>query len=357
MNYKNWIQIKKQNLKNVLISLSIIGILIYVIFSALSGIINSIYYNPTTTIQSEESKYKKSDFCYGMKAYVSLNMPGYSATSFTNEEEKGFGKYELTYSLKNRFYDEEESHILKISRGRLTYGLDGIFGEKNRFKIWEGFEQVKKENVYKYNLEKSGSGIQQRNERTVQYLKELNPLSYISMTIVFDRDLTMKEFYDMSKDHDNLDFVWVGVRTFKADSVKNENQSMSLVGFNPSLDESSSNYRPDSKKYPLFYLQDFLNNSDKIYSNEIYDNYGIHFKSRLEYLKNQKDYVNIFDYNPNKKEFYEEAIKYIDKNGIKTYGVRVFGKSKDFLESIDNIPYDSLYINEVLPVKSNIYYD
>ena len=65
----------------------------------------------------------------------------------------------------------------------------------------------------------------------------------------------------------------------------------------------------------------------------------------------------MFDYNYYKTDFYVDALKYIEEHGVKTYGVFVFGTAKDFLESIDNIHYDSLYINEVLPTKPNIYYD
>lgn len=46
----------------------------------------------------------------------------------------------------------------------------------------------------------------------------------------------------------------------------------------------------------------------------------------------------MFDYNYYKTDFYDDALKYIDEYGVKTYGVLVFGTAEDFLESIHDIP-------------------
>ncbi len=139
-----------------------------------------------------------------------------------------------------------------------------------------------------------------------------------------------------------------------------ETQLMHLIGFNPNFnDELSSNRRPDPEKYPIFYLLDFREDSvlsEKDYPKAISEAYGIHFRSRLDYLRNREEFVDIFDYNYFKTDFYEDALAYIDEHGVKTYGVLVFGTAEEFLENIDDIPYDTLRINEVLPIKPNIYY-
>lgn len=353
-----------KRLRNVVITSVLIVIALYLgIFQVLSALVDKVYYDPSATTQSEEQEYKSPDFYYDMQAYVSLNMPGYSSDSFTFQQPKGFGKYEVSYSLRDLFSENEQRYFVNISRENLTYAIDGIFSRENRFDIWEGFEKIQ----YHFPNDTSEDAttardedIKQKNETTLQYLNELNPLSYVSMSIVFDEDLTMEEFYNMMQEHPSLDFKWVGVRTVEPGVQWSENQPMHLVGFNPNYnDEPSSNRRPDSEKYPLFYLMDFkdysgLSNSD--YPDKIYESYGIHFKSRLEYLRNREDFVSMFDYNKFKTDFYADAIKYIDEHGVKTYGVMVFGTAQDFLESIDVTSYDSLHINEVLPTKPNIYY-
>jgi len=355
--------VNKKLRKVVLTSVLIVVVLYIGIFHVLSALVDKVYYDPTATTQSEESKYKKSDFYYDMQAYVSLNMPGYSIDSFTFQEPKGFGEYEASYPLKDLFTNKEQRYFVNFSRGKLISAMDGIFSIENRFRIWEGFEKIQ----YEFKGESENDtilrnrDIQRRNDITIQYLNELNPLSYISMSIVFDEDLTMEQFYNMSHRHPSLDFKWVGVRTVKPGIRWSETQPMHLVGFNPNLnDEPSSSMHPDPDKYPLFYLEDVRNYPElakKDYPEKMIASYSIHFKSRLEYLRNREDFVEMLDYNRYKVDFYDQALKYIDENGVKTYGVLVFGTAKDFLESINNISYDSLYINEVLPTKPNFYYD
>ena len=50
-----------------------------------------------------------------MQAYVSLNVPGYSSNSLTLQEPKGFGKYEVSYSLQNLLL-KTTNDILLISQ-------------------------------------------------------------------------------------------------------------------------------------------------------------------------------------------------------------------------------------------------
>lgn len=350
--------------KVVFTSVMIVVVLYIGIFYVVSGIVDRVYYDPTSVTQSEKHEYQSPDFYYDMQAYVSLNMPGYSSNSFTFQEPKGFGKYEVSYSLRDLFSKSEQRHFVNLSRGRFTFAMDGIFSRKNRFGVWDGFEKIHlefPEDASEDDIILRDKDIQRKNEKTLHYLNELNPLSYISMSIVFNEDLTMEEFYYLGEEHPSLDFKWVGIRTTKPGIQWSETQPMHLIGFNPNFnDEPSSNRRPDPEKYPLFYLLDFRDYSsltNKDYPKAISEAYGIHFRSRLEYLRNREDFVNIFDYNHYKTDFYDDAIDYIDEHGVKTYGVLVFGTAAEFLESINEIPYDSLYINEVLATKPNIYYD
>ena len=351
--------------KVVFTSVLTVVVLYISIFYGISGIIDRLYYNPTAVTQSEKQEYQSPDFYYDMQAYISMNMPGYSIYPLTFQESKGFGSYEVSYSLRDLFTNDDQRHFVNLSRGKLTYAIDGIFSTKNRFMIWEGFEKIQ----YQFSKDTAENAttvraedVQRKNEETLRYLNELNPLSYISMSIVFDGDLTMDEFYNMSKEYPALDFKWAGIRTVEAGTQWSETQPMHLIGFNPNFnDEPSSYQRPDPQKYPFFYLDLVSFRGDSVLSEKefpeaISEAYGIHFRSRLEYLRNREEFVGMFDYNYYKTDFYDDALAYIDEYGVKTYGVLVFGKAEEFLESINEIPYDSLYINEVLPTKPNIYY-
>lgn len=338
------------------------------IFYVLSGIVDGFYYNPTSVTKSNEKNndnYQLEDYYYDMQAYISLNIPGHVSNSFTLANKKGFGKYDISYSIRELFSEDEQRYFMDLSRGKLHSGMDGIFSSKNLFNIWEGFNRIR----FDSPKEDSKDGarvmdepIKKQNEETIRYLKELNPLSYISMSIVFDEDHSMEELYKMiNENYTSINFKWVGIRTVEESKRWSENQPMHLIGFNPNTnDEPSSAQRPNAEKYPFFYLEDIwdiLKQSKKDYPDVVAEAYGTHFKSRLEYLRDRKEFVKIFDYNEYKTEFYNDALSYIDENGVKTYGVLVYGRAEEFLKYIDEIPYDSIYINEVLSAKPDIYHN
>lgn len=335
------------------------------IFYVVSGIVDNLYYDPTSiskTNEQEYDEYQLSDFYYDMQAYISVNMPGHVSNSFTFQNKKGFGKYDISYSLKDLFTKNEQRYFMDLSRGKLSHGMDGAFSSKNLFNIWEGFEMIQFPNEEIQDSIGKSNRITKNNEQTIRYLNELNPLSYISMSIVFDEDFTMEELYHMiNKDYTSINFKWAGIRTVDKFKRWSETQPMHLIGFNPNRsDEPSSSQRPNSEKYPFFYLADIwdeLKQSKKDYPDFVSEAYGTHFKSRIEYLRDREQFVKIFDYNDYNTEFYNDALSYIDENGIKTYGVLVYGTAEEFLKYIDEISYDSIYINEVLSAKPNIYYD
>lgn len=107
---------------------------------------------------------------------------------------------------------------------------------------------------------------------------------------------------------------------------------------------------------PDMYEDDYLNEDSEDHPTRMSEAYETHFRSRLTYLSNREDFVSIFDYNEYKTDFYKDALSYMDQHGVATYGVLVYGTVRDFLESMDTMPYDSIHINEVLSAKPNIYY-
>lgn len=352
-----------KRLRKVVISAVLIVIALYIgVFHVLSYIVDQSYYNPKAITQTEDKTHLKSDFYHDMKAYVGLNIPGYVSNSFTSEQAKGFSQYELSYSLRDLFSKNEQRYFTNIEKGRITYIIDGIKSEQFFYQIWEGFTKIK----YRFSEESADNSelvdddiIRIKNETTMDYLNQLNPLSYVSMSIVFKDDLSMEQLVKMQEQHAGLNFKWIGVRTVEPGYNWSQTQPMHLVGFNPNpSDDSALSYKPDDSKYPLFFLLDYLhyealNKYD--YHEKVAKSYALHFKSRLKYLSDREDFVRIFDYNQYKIDFYEDALNYIDKNGVNTYGVLVYGTAGDFIQSIDGIAYDSIYINEVLPTKPNIY--
>jgi len=352
-------KVVNRRLAKVVLTSVLLVVLLYVgIFHGLSAVVDQFYYDPTAVTQSEREEYP--DFFYDMTAYVGLNRPGYVVSSYTFQESQGFGTYEVSYPLKNLFTSATQRYFIDMRRGELTYAFDGIFGDGNRFDVWKGFEDILRptpEDASDEAQEMDEWSTQRQNETTQDYINELNDLTYISMSILFEDDLTMSELYSLVDAYPELDIVWAGVRTTEPKTRWSDNHPMHLIGFNPNTDdEPISNMSPDTGQYPLFMLHDIW---EEFHDPEIMfpDAYGTHFKSRLSWLIDREEFVEIIDYNPHKTEFYKDSLKYVEEHGVETYGVRVYGTAEAFSEYIDEIPYESLYVNEVSSAKPNIYYD
>ncbi|MCC5895199.1 MAG: anti sigma factor C-terminal domain-containing protein [Alkalibacterium sp.] len=334
-------------------------IILYVsIFYGVSALVDQRYYDPTQISEYEDQEHPIPDFHFNMQAHISLNMPGYVMNGYTNQEPQGFGEYDLSYSLRNVYANNEQVHLLNLVRGSFTYGIDGIYGTDSRFNIFNGFEKIQNhstEDLSEGGLEIREEMARQQTDITLDYLNGLNPLSYISMSIVFNEDLTMEELNNLSRENEELDFKWAGIRTTEPGTNWREDHYMHLIGFNPDYnDEPGGNMRPDPEKYPLFNLNEYFELTPS--SVDVFpEAYETHFKSRLAYLRDQEEFVELVEASPSKVDFYNTALEYVEEKGVKTYGVRVYGTAEMFIESIENIPYDTIYINDVSSAKPSIY--
>lgn len=354
-----------RRLRNNIVKSVLIIIVLYVgIFYGVSAIVDNMYFNPTAKTQSVEKEGQKTDYFYDIQAYVSLTIPGTTAGYFTTEQGKGFGNYDISYSLRNTFNKDEQRYFSSLSRGKLVADVifEGIYSNQNQFGIWDGFDINKYTTQGEEGEDESLKDlIAYRNEVTKKYLEDLNPLSYISMSILLEEDLSMEELYGRCiREYPMIDYSWVGVRTVPAGENWGENQSQHLIGFNPSFQEGNPYAEPDLPDYPYFNLGEYkikYSTDQDTHFRSVAEGYETHFRSRLEYIKDQEEFIKIFDTNYLKTEFYEDSLAYIDENGVKTYGVLAYATAEDFLKYIDELPYASIYINEVLPTKPNIYYN
>ncbi|MEY8292240.1 anti sigma factor C-terminal domain-containing protein [Carnobacteriaceae bacterium 52-44] len=352
-------KVVNRRLGRVVLTSVLIVVLLYVgIFYGISKVVDYFYYDPTATTQRQKNITPPTDFYFDMEAYTSLNMPGYSISSQTSQTSTGFGTYDVAYSFSDLFNNTVQHHFIDISRGRLNHGYDGIFSIQNQMfdpRVFEKIHSPFPNNSSEEAIDLREEALDRNNETTLNYLEQLNNLSYISMNITFNEDLTMEEFHTMREKYPDLDFKWVGVRTTEPGTLWSDEASMYLIGFNPSINgDNSSSRRPNPELYPYFNLEDVKKESS-ISVEEFPKVYETHFQSRLSYLNNREKFVEVFEFDPDKIDFYTNALNYIENNGINTYGVLVYATAEDFLENINKLPYDTLYINDVLPTAPNIY--
>lgn len=125
------------------------------------------------------------------------------------------------------------------------------------------------------------------------------------------------------------------------------------VGFNPSLNDGSSIAdQADPTKYPYLDLVDYHDDfkgasSEEKYHKFVSNAYATHFTSLLTYMYDHEDFVKAFDFNPNQTTFYKNSLNYINENGIKTYGLLVYGEAENIYNFINNENINSIYIDDV----------
>ena len=349
--------------KVVVISVLTIILLYLGIFRGLSSVVDQFYFDPTEVSQSSEKDFPGPDFQFDMDALISLNMPGYVNSSFTIQESQGFGRYKTGYFLKDLFTQDDKMYLVDIKRGQPENFYGGVFDRIPRFSINEAFTDILSptpEDSTEEGDDLREEFRQKNNQKTMEYIEELNDLSYLSMVIAFDEDLNMSELYQLTEKYPALDFKWAGIRTVDAGSRWDEKQPTDLIGFVPDINaEPSSNLEPDADSYPLFSLNDLWLDASGAPEEFFPEAYETHFTSRLSWLKDREEFVEIFDANQTKTDFYADSLNYIEENGVKTYGVLVYGTAEAFSESIENFPYDRIVIDEVDASKPsvNIYYE
>ncbi|WP_350344620.1 anti sigma factor C-terminal domain-containing protein [Proteinivorax tanatarense] len=54
-------------------------------------------------------------------------------------------------------------------------------------------------------------------------------------------------------------------------------------------------------------------------------------------------------------EYYQQALDYVDENGMNVFGVLVHGEVEDILELVEDTDLISLKIDQVLPLSPHLY--
>lgn len=340
----------------VLTSVAVVAGLYLLIFYGLSGLMNALYYNPTSTDLTENMVYKPIDITFDMDALIGMNYPGKSI-GMLGVEPKGFAKYNLQYYVQDLFRQQTIMERITIKRGRRFFSQsdsEGLYSTFNMFESWSGFSPIQFPSQNTDPPEEQQKVTDVYNNHVISILEELNPLSYVSLSLTFPEDLTIFEVYQLREKNKPLDFRWVGVRTVEPGEFWRDGRRNHLIGFNPMDDSNHYPSKPSPEKYPLFYLADIVNYPEYTQKELVEGNAEaaeIHFLSRLNYLIDRQEFVKIFDYNSTKTDFYRDALAYVTEHGVMSYGSLIFGTAKDLVEALEQIPYASLYINQVSPTK------
>lgn len=322
--------------KVIYASVAIVITLIITIFYIVSPLVDTLYYDPSKFTVGKMF----NDISFDVLAITELNMPGLTpSTVFVDEQ--GFGRYDVRYSYRNVFTDESYNVNHKIEPGKMQSWFNsptfsqGVFLDLRYFKATDLYIGEKKQNI-------------------INHLKKLNPVTYVSMEIMFENDLTMEELYNLQLKYPDIEFEWAGIRTDFSDKNINDVLGIKLRGKKTETtllaDEASV-----SPKYPGFFIMGWLVNpvgydKDSPLEAQAYEQ---HYISLLEYVIDRKEAVKVLEHKT-KNEFYKSALEYAKQEGVKTYGVLLFAEVEDLLTMIENELIIGLELNNALVSRSYI---
>lgn len=346
---KNNDDLSKQIKKTVNIRLaSMVGVsvacmiaIVLIMQYIISPFVASQYYNPTK--RSSGQKYFQ-DVNYDIKAITTVSMPGYGVSGISVAEDLGSGEYNIIFSRRNLFTNEKETINAKIDRN-MRVGTFEMFYPR----IYTAFSEFWNHEEGTTEYEKSLNLKRMSTERDVEHIKELPSTSYISAWVRFPQDLNMKELYVSMERFNKVDFKWIAIRTAKL-------QGQQLMGFSTGTNDSSD--IEALEEYPGFNLVDtmMLVQSKDPYEEAMAERYKMHFASLLKYLTDRKEAVTALVGNTDNYK-YEDALRYVEENGMSTYGALVYGEADDLMELYESGAIITLDIDNVVASKyiNNIY--
>ena len=152
-------------------------------------------------------------------------------------------------------------------------------------------------------------------------------------------DLT--KISENEKYRNRIIFLWAGVKN--SDTLEG---SYPIIGFNMNIViNSRSNYDKINDKYKAFNTWNTLEGT----SGPISRAYKEHFKDMISFQIDNIDFLNTIIMNTgiNYESYYKNLQEYINKNGVKTYGIVVKGTGEALLELLEEPYVNGIYIDDI----------
>lgn len=319
----------------VAISVVCVFIINLMIQYIISPLVSSQYYDPTRKTAGQ--KYDQ-DFFNDIRAITEVSKPGYAITGTAHAEKLGFGKYNIIYERKNLFTKEYETVRAQVDKNKRVGDFDSFYASRGNFAFTEFWNDEEGSSEYETTLDL----YKFTTETQIAHIRELPSSSYVSAWVRFTEDLTMEELCKLKYTYNNIDFIWIAVRTARK-------QGQQLMGFyTSSNDIVVSGDKVDQDKYPGFQLVELMFSPIYTpYEASMGKNYETHYTSLLKYLVEHQEAVSALV--GDAKAFdYKGALEYAENSGISTYGALVYAEAEELLKLYDSGNIMTLTIDNVI---------
>ncbi|WP_312460845.1 anti sigma factor C-terminal domain-containing protein [Proteiniclasticum sp.] len=319
-------RLREVMLKGALISLLLLGLIFY----GLSPLVSTLYYNPMNESLSSVEK----DVSLDLAVLSELTMPEYASSS-VYVEAKGFGSYQMRYSITDLFYQNSIVTEKKIVRGSVVETLNSLYDREPLF-------------ITPLEIMREEKESRKQREDIIELLSGLGSTNYGSVSVLFKNSLSMEELREFQTRYENIRLQWVAVENGQGV------QTSSLVtGFSPLGSRRSAHLFSDEtllKEYPGLHLLDWLvhqgERSEDGASLEA-EGYEKHYEALLYYALDRKSEISVHSERLKETEVLEESAAYVEEHGVRTYGVLLDGTVEDLLVLLEDEAVEWMEIKEM----------
>ena len=297
--------IKKQNWKNILTSILLVLVLLLVTVYGILPLAESVYWSPYDTTMDQH----QTDLDLVLKVYTELFLPGKSVSVLAGKT--GFAEYELHTTLTDAVRGTKDHFMGRLSKGRL--GFDQEFFEDETIGL---FRCVLSYGAY------SEEWLIQEKEKVREKLAQLPEYVTLKAEITYPEDLTMAQLLEtleidnMAIEQD-LNILWAAIRTQEPEP-KDQHRTVG-ISFTRSYSGGGIN-----DLYPQLELTHYEPTGATLEQ---------HFISLLQFSADQMEEGKAVVFS---NRFYQEALAYVEENGVKAYGSIVSGSPQTLLALLDS---------------------
>ncbi|MHC5269832.1 anti sigma factor C-terminal domain-containing protein [Enterococcus sp. LJL98] len=283
-------------------------------FYVAQQLMDRYYYNPMVTMEGN----RISDLSTYEMLYNELMYPDYEITD-ANVERTGPAEYRLDYQYQHVYEAEKNvSYTYEIIRGKKKSPMNPL---QERF-------------TFHLPIDRS-EGLHYQDD-TLKKVKEMPKSSSLYGYYIFKEPLTPEELIawigNAHLKDSGIEVTWMSVKnqdesTLKAGEVLRSLGMNLWNGLNLQFDNPF--YGELNLIYPELFPHAF-NGVSLGYQGKTYED---HYRSVLQYLIDEQEQLDYLSYNPTLEvEDLQEALDYVNENGVKIDGVYVAGNVETFIQ-------------------------
>lgn len=322
-------RIKKRNVRLITAAAAVCLCAVLAFQFAVTPLLNLCFYRPDKNSYAPSSPYY-SDFYMGLSAFTELHFPG-RQFSYVEIDNTGIGKYQLNI-IASDWTKKPIGFSSSLVRGRLSLPSE----------FWFDATTIPTRAFSRSSpdwLETDAEKLALELRESAAYLQTLPDYLVIKAHLSFREDRSMEELaalYNAYAGSSGPALIWAGIRNSEEIGMSRPQTGISPAGFGEVLQVSDL--------YPAFSLSSALEQQEGKADGALYET---HFRSLLKYLTDHPGFLKALGGDIDRTGDYRAISAYIEKNGVRTYGVTAVGSPSALLafcqkEGIEKITIEDL---------------